>query len=158
MLLALQFAFTLFVFLFSAIVSWYEGSEILNQPWEWPYSTPFSHMLYGEVLSERDISQLDHFIYAAKFKPAFPAVMAVSGLYLLILVGYYFLLLRQKQSKFFYFLFVIGGGLLFISCIFTNSPTKGGEIFHYIWLAGGLICILAAIYIRFLIMRSKQTI
>ena len=158
MLIALQFAFALLVFLFSAIVSWYEGSEILNQPWEWRYSTPFSHMLYGEVLSERDISQLDHFIYAAKFKPAFPAAMVVSGLYLLVLVGYYFLLVRQKQGKFFYFLFVIGGGLLFISCIFINSSTKGGEIFHYIWLASGIICILAAIYTRFLVMRSKQTL
>jgi Domain of unknown function (DUF4306) len=33
--------------------------------WEWQYSAFFSKMFNGEVTEHADISQLDHFIYAA---------------------------------------------------------------------------------------------
>lgn len=51
-----------FYFLSAAIAAWYEGSSILEDPWEWEYSTPFSHWLNGEVTDPGDILFLDHFI------------------------------------------------------------------------------------------------
>nr|WP_308447216.1 YjdJ family protein [Alkalihalobacterium chitinilyticum] len=71
--------------LFSTFASWYEGSAILDNPWEWEYSTPFSQLLYGEIQNANQISQLDHFVYAAKFQPTFPLIMVISGLYLILL-------------------------------------------------------------------------
>jgi len=71
----IQFGLITILLLFSTVAAWYEGSAILDNPWEWKYSTPFSQMLYGEVQSDSDISQLDYFVYAAKFQPAFPVIM-----------------------------------------------------------------------------------
>jgi hypothetical protein len=139
--------FGLVVILFSTVAAWYEGSAILDNPWEWKYSTPFSHMLYGEVHSDSDISQLDYFVYAAKFQPAFPAIMAISSLYLLILIGYYFL--NRQHKRFAYFLAILGGGLFLLSYFFTNSPTDGGQIFFYIWLVSGILCTVTAVITYF---------
>ena len=84
-----------FFLLFSTAVAWYEGSTILDNSLEWQYSTPFTQLLYGVVNNPSDISQLDYFVYAAKFQPTFPIIMVLSSLYLLILIGYSIL----KQEK-----------------------------------------------------------
>ena len=60
------------------------------------YSTPFTQLLYGEVSEVSEISQLDYFVYAAKFQPTFPIIMVLSSLYLLILIGYY---IFQEERK-----------------------------------------------------------
>ncbi|WP_246202558.1 YjdJ family protein [Virgibacillus doumboii] len=64
--------------LFSTVAAWYEGSAILTDPWEWEYSTPFSHLFYDEIQNSDQILQLDHFIYAAKFQPTFPVIMIIK--------------------------------------------------------------------------------
>lgn len=87
--LLIKFGTASILFFLSIVVAWYEGSTILDNPWEWKYSTPFSRLLYGEVHSASDILQLDYFIYAAKFQPTYPVIMVISILYLLILIGYY---------------------------------------------------------------------
>lgn len=64
---------------------WFEGSEILDEPWKWKYSAHFSQVSDDEVMDAHDISNLDHFVYAAKFKPLFPFLMALTASYIIIL-------------------------------------------------------------------------
>ena len=59
--------------IFFTVAAWYEGSTILDNPWEWKYSAIFTQLLHGEVVNQHTISQLDYFVYAAKFKPAYPS-------------------------------------------------------------------------------------
>ncbi|WP_240486227.1 DUF4306 domain-containing protein [Bacillus haynesii] len=37
-LYAVQFGTAALLFLFSALASWYQGSELLKVPWEWKYT------------------------------------------------------------------------------------------------------------------------
>lgn len=143
----IQFGIASILLLFSTIAGWYEGSAILDNPWEWKYSTPFSQLLYGEVHSDSNISKLDYFMYAAKFQPTFPVIMVISSLYLLILIGYYSL--KQHYKWFAYYLFFLGGGLFSLSYVIFNSPTLGGHIFFYIWLVSGALCMATAVITYF---------
>lgn len=77
----IQSSVSIALLLFSTAVAWYEGSAILDNPWEWRYSTPFTQLLYGVVNNPSDISQLDYFVYASKFQPTFPIIMILSSLY-----------------------------------------------------------------------------
>ena len=145
--LLIQFGIASILLLISTVAAWYEGSAILDNPWEWKYSTSFSQLLSGEVQSDSDISQLDYFIYAAKFQPTFPVIMVLSSLYLLILIGSYFL---KRQYKWFaYYLFFLGGGLFSLSYFILNSPTLGGHIFFYIWIVSGALCMATAVITYF---------
>ena len=156
--------FYLFVFLlqvglafillsFSTLISWYEGSAILDNPSEWPYSTPFSQIFYGVVESEKHLSMLDYFVYAAKFQPVFPVLMAISGLYLFVLIGYHFF---KKQLKWFaYYLLTLASGLLLLSYFISSSPTAGGQILFYNWFISGIICVIIAAMLYFI--PSKRT-
>lgn len=47
-LYAVQFGTAALLFLFSALASWYQGSELLKVPWEWKYTAKFTSWLYGE--------------------------------------------------------------------------------------------------------------
>jgi len=144
---SIQFGIASFLLLISTVAGWYEGSAILDNPWEWRYSTPFSQLFYGEIQNGSDISQLDYFIYSAKFQPTFPVIMVISSLYLLILIGYYFL---KRQYKWFaYYMFFLGGGLFLLSYFIFNSPTLGGQIFFYTWLVSAVLCIAVAIITYF---------
>jgi hypothetical protein len=143
----IQFGLAIILLLFSTAVAWYEGSAILDHPWEWKYSTPFSHMLHGEVHSNSDISQLDYFVYAAKFQPTFPVIMVISSLYLLVLIGYYFL--NQHYKRFAYFLSILAGVLFLLSYFFIHSPITGGQVFFYIWIVSGILCTVTAVIIYF---------
>lgn len=152
---SIQFGIAFIFLLISTVAGWYEGSALLDNPWEWKYSTPFSQLFYGEVQSSSDISKLDYFVYSAKFQPTFPVIMVLSSLYLLILIGYYFL---KRQYKWFaYFLYFLSGGLLLFSYYIYNSPTLGGQIFFYIGLVSALLCIVCAIIINFQIFNCKTT-
>ncbi|MDE5414277.1 YjdJ family protein [Alkalihalobacterium chitinilyticum] len=139
--------------LFSTFASWYEGSAILDNPWEWKYSTPFSQLLYGDVQNINQISQLDHFVYAAKFQPTFPLIMLISGLYLLILIGYQ--LFKSRKIRFVYFLSLLAGTLFILSYLVFNSPTIGGQIFFYFGLTSGILCIVGAAIIYFILFKRN---
>ncbi|MGV3266087.1 MULTISPECIES: YjdJ family protein [Bacillaceae] len=139
----MKFGVSSLLLLFSTFVSWYEGSEILNRSFEWRYSTPFSHFLYGEVNKPSDISQLDYFVYAAKFQPGFPIIMFLSSLYMLILIGYY--IFQEEKKGLAYYLTFLGSGILILSYITSNSSTAGGQIIYYLFLMGGVSCIVIAL-------------
>jgi len=89
----LQLSIETFTLAISTIIAWYEGSAIIEKPFEWKYSTPFTRLFNIEITNGYDISQLDYFVYAAKFQPFFPAIMMVSLLYILSVIGQLFLYL-----------------------------------------------------------------
>lgn len=133
--------------LVSTAISWYEGSGIIDNSLEWKYSTPFSQIFNIEINDGQDISQLDYFVYAAKFQPFFPTIMTVSVLYICtVLIFFIFQLNRQLAiglSGFVSFVFIV------ISCIFFNSSTVGGYVFFWITAVGALIFISMAISLWF---------
>ncbi|WP_226669800.1 YjdJ family protein [Metabacillus litoralis] len=141
----IQFGIFSILFLFSTAASWYEGSAILNNPWEWKYSTPFTTFFYGGVNNQSDISQLDYFIYAFKFLPTYPVIMVLSSMYLLILIGNYTL---KKRKWFIYYLFFLSGGCFLVSYLTINSITVGGRILFFLFIICG-ICLTTISTINF---------
>jgi hypothetical protein len=137
--LVLQLGIGLLLFMFSMLATWYEGSEILDRRFEWKYSTPFS----GEVLKASDISPLDYFVYAIKFKPTFPALVALSCIYLFIVVGYY--AFKDKKRIFTSFLSILAVGLLVLGWGLTSSATGGAQVMSRIFLLSGALCIIAGL-------------
>ncbi|MFE4429687.1 YjdJ family protein [Peribacillus butanolivorans] len=135
---------TLFL-LFFTFCTWYEGSEILDNPWEWKYSAHFSQMLNDQVVDSNDISDLDYFVYAAKFKPLFPSLMTITALYIIILLGS--MLFKRSAKKKALFLSGLGVLLLLLSRLVSNSPTAGGSFFNTFFLTSGILSVLiAALY------------
>lgn len=131
----IQFGVVAMIWFFSALVSWYEGSAILDDPWEWKYSTPFSHWLAGPVVHEHDISQLDYFVYAAKFRPVFPSLLIVCTVYLLILAASYL-----NQRTFAYVLFVFSATLPGLALPFMDATTTGGTWLAIVLSGCALVC------------------
>ncbi|OFD37934.1 YjdJ family protein [Bacillus mycoides] len=74
------------LFITSALMSWYQGSNLIDYPDEWKYSAKFTNYFKGTVLNYEDIYQIDFFIYAAKFYPTAFVVMLISLLYMLVLI------------------------------------------------------------------------
>lgn len=146
----LQFSVSITLLLFSTAFAWFEGSAILDNPWEWRYSTPFTQLLYGVVNNPSDISQLDYFVYASKFQPTFPIIMILSSLYLLILIGCN--ILKQEKNWLAYYLTFLGGGLFLFSYFTSNSPTVGGHILFSIFIISGLLCVSVTLIIYFQIL------
>lgn len=138
-------AFT--ILLFSTGASWYEGSGILDDSGEWKYSTPFTQLQNIELNDGGDISTLDYFVYAAKFHPFFPVLMFMSGIYLILLLGYLFL---QKNHKYFCcFVFGISASLFLLSKTVAHSPSIGADIFYYLFLSGGIVFMSVAFILYF---------
>lgn len=143
----LQIIIGIFILAFSTFFAWYEGSAIIDIPWEWKYSTPFSNLLNIEVVEGQDISQLDYFVYAAKYQPLFPATMLLSIVYIFNVVGHYLITHQPKWGLIF-----LGGIscvlLLFGSFVF-NSSVVGGRIFFWITLMLGLINLTVTVFFYF---------
>jgi Domain of unknown function (DUF4306) len=142
----IQYAIAIFTFLFSTFSAWYEGSELRDVQWEWNHSAIFSKWLNGTVTAPSDISGLDHFIYAAKFKPVFPILMTVSGLYLIALTATW--LLKNQRNKLFMFFSILGLLLMLASSLTYQSPTKGLELFTLLFIVTGLMSIIASAVIK----------
>lgn len=133
------------VFGFTALFSWYEGSALLDDPWEWKYSTPFSEMIHGSISTKEQIVNLDFFVYAAKFSPLFPSMMMMSASYLLVLLGYRFL----RNRGFPLFLILFGVMYLLMSAFIVSSPTTGGNILFWLFVLMGLFLIILATLFHF---------
>lgn len=135
--LIFQFGLALIILLFSILGTWYEGSEILDRNSEWKYSTPFTQLFYGGVYNSNDISRLDYFVYAAKFKPINPILMLMSSVYLLTLFAY--LILKRNVKWFSWFTISLGILLLLFSKALYSSPTIGAQMIFYVSLSIGIL-------------------
>lgn len=126
--------------IFSTLISWYEGAQLLDTPWEWKYSAIFSTWLNGEVHSASDILEIDHFVYAAKFAPLFPFLMVSASLVIfLILVDWLF----KGEKRVLYSVYFIAGVLFFCaSGVLSASPTAGLSFFAIYFGVVGFVLIL----------------
>ncbi|CAH0273434.1 MULTISPECIES: DUF4306 domain-containing protein [Peribacillus] len=151
----LQMIITALFFIVFMFCTWYEGSEILDRPWEWKYSTHFTQVNDDQRMEADDISSFDYFVYAAKFKPLFPLLMVLAASYFIILTGYILFKRRIKKMALFFF----GLGILFLlsSGFVSNSPTVGGNIFQALFLIGGMIAIFRGVLYYFRMPRGFNT-
>lgn len=134
-----QFGLVIVLLVFSTLGAWYEGSEILDRPSEWKYSTPFTHLFSGGINDPTDISVIDYFVYAAKFKPIYPLLMLINSVYLLTLLAY--VCLKQYKKGFTIFNFILGGLLILFSLVLYNSRTEGAQFIFYVSLVIGILYI-----------------
>lgn len=139
----IQFGLSSMVFLFSTLVAWYEGSNILQNESEWKSTAVFSQWLNGDVLYGSDILLVDYFIYAAKFFPTYPILMLLSGTHLLILIGY--LLFKRSQKVFAGFLSFLGILFLGISGVVANFPKDDLQTFFNLFFLLGILLTIASL-------------
>ncbi|PGP50100.1 hypothetical protein CN992_25195, partial [Bacillus thuringiensis] len=83
-----QLGASFLVFIFSTLISWYQGSNLIDFPDEWKYTAKFTNYFKGPVSNYKDIYQVDFFIYAAKFYPGWVIVMIISFIYMILLLVY----------------------------------------------------------------------
>ncbi|MGG2063932.1 YjdJ family protein [Bacillus sp. S14(2024)] len=83
-----QFGVVFIFFIVSAIISWYEGSNLIEDSFDWKYSAKFTNYFKGSVSDSHDIMQIDFFVYAAKFYPIPVMIMIASFGYMLFLSVY----------------------------------------------------------------------
>ncbi|WP_223701814.1 DUF4306 domain-containing protein [Sutcliffiella deserti] len=140
---ATLFGIGMLLLLFSIFATWYEGAEIVDRPFEWEYSTPFS----GPVLEGSDISRLDYFVYAIKFKPTFPIVMAVSSIYLLAVAGHFFL--KNRKRFFINYVAFMAALLLILGVLMFSSTTSGAKALSYVFLSSGALGVIISLLYYF---------
>ena len=141
----LQLIIGTFTLTISTLITWYEGSAIIEKPFEWKYSTPFTGLFNIEITNGYDISQLDYFVYAAKFQPFFPAIMMISVLYMLSVIGHYLIKRNTKWAIGFWGL--IGSICILISGLIFISPTSGGRIFFWMTSISGVLCMTVTVIV-----------
>ncbi|WP_221568238.1 DUF4306 domain-containing protein [Alkalihalobacillus sp. TS-13] len=118
----------------STFSAWYEGSEIRDDPWEWEHSAIFSKIMNGEISSKVDISQLDHFIYAAKFKPFFPILILLSLTYMVMISV--FAILKHNTRRLIVGYISIGTlSFLTASAVLILQQTAAGFSLHSLLLS-----------------------
>ncbi|MGD6838219.1 YjdJ family protein [Bacillus thuringiensis] len=84
------------LFISSTLISWYQGSNLIDYPDEWKYTAKFTNYFKGSVSNYKDIYQMDFFIYAAKFYPGWVIVMIISFIYMVSLSVY---IIYKKNNK-----------------------------------------------------------
>lgn len=128
---------------FSTLASWYEGAQLRDIPWEWKYTAVFSNWINGGVGSENDILAIDHFVYASKFEPLYPLLMAISLLFIVLQLAAVLL----KNQKTVHTLFLVAAALVLfvLSGLLMNSPTTGLTLFSVFFGAAG-IAIVAGVF------------
>jgi hypothetical protein len=139
----IQLVLASILLLFSTGAAWYEGSALIEHSWEWKYTAIFSGIVNGQVENASDILPIDYFIYAAKFAPAFPVLILLSGTYLIILMGY--ILLKRNHKMFTYYLTSFGVSFMVLSGFVSNSPTSGLKIIFASLLFFGILFLVFAL-------------
>ncbi|MFJ8260671.1 DUF4306 domain-containing protein [Rummeliibacillus sp. NPDC094406] len=138
--------FAFLMFFGSSLIAFYEGSGIVDNPWEWAYSTPFSHFIGGGVQQASDISIFDYFVYAAKFHPAYPLMMMLSIIYLFILLGV--ILSKRKKSITPLYFGLFSFIMLALAFVLLNASTLGGKVFSYLFLAVGIALLVFSLIVK----------
>ncbi|MGE7979853.1 YjdJ family protein [Psychrobacillus sp. NPDC093200] len=150
----IQAGLAIMVLVFSTIAAWYEGSTLIHSTWEWKHTAIFSKWINGSVNHANDIWTIDYFIYAAKFAPAYPLAMLVSGMYLLILIG--FVLFKGNTRPFYYFLACVGIMSFVLCSLVSGSPTTGLKMLFNTSLLLGILAVV--ISLTFVIKNNNKEI
>ena len=142
----IPFGLAIMFFCIATFASWYEGSELVDNSFEWKNTAVFTSWIHDGEVERGNISQLDYFVYSIKFKPIFPIIMMVSFIYMVFAIGQKLLQPGIKQNLFVSILGVIllvGAGLL------SGSPTPGAKVFMMSQLLVGTFLIGLAVFHQF---------
>jgi len=140
---AILFFGALIFFAVATFLSLYEGSQLDDVSWEWPYSAIFSNWLNGGVESAADILTIDYLVYAAKFEPLFPIIMFISAFILLLQLASW--IFRKNKIALSVFYLACGVGLFVVSGVFMSSPTVGLEVFSRIFFVFGIVLVISGV-------------
>ncbi|MFA9556402.1 DUF4306 domain-containing protein [Evansella sp. AB-rgal1] len=150
----IQYILVSILLLLSTFAAWYEGSAIRYYPEEWKNTALFSRVLNGEIINSSEISQLDHFIYAAKFTPLYPTLIILCLSYIIILSGY--MLFKNNMKKITIFYLSIGALYIFLGITVSNSSTIGGRYMTMTFVTVGIIN-LSLVFLSFLSMKKNMS-
>jgi hypothetical protein len=138
----IPFGIACMFFCIAAFASWYEGSNLVENPFEWEHTAVITSWLHNADVERANISQFDYFIYSMKFKPIYPIIMLLSFVYIILVLGQK--LLKGKKVLPFY-VALIGIVLLIGSVFISGSPTEGArQMMMVLMLTGALLLILAS--------------
>jgi hypothetical protein len=133
-------------FILGALVSWYEGGQLLDNPWEWKHTAVFSNWIQDGDTNADNILAIDHFVYAAKFEPLFPLLMAASFLWLVWQLAFW-LFKRQRAARN-VFLVLLAALSFSMSGVFYDSPTTGLRLFSVFFGIVGLLSVYGVFRFR----------
>lgn len=133
-------------FVFATLVSWYEGGQLRDNSWEWKHTAIFSNWVNDGFTNADNLLTIDHFVYAAKFEPLFPLLMASSFLVMVFQLAFWLFKGRRTAQNSFLLLLAIAS---FIMCaILFDSPTIGFKLFSLFFGGIGLGAILSVFLIK----------
>ncbi|MGM0834730.1 MAG: DUF4306 domain-containing protein [Bacillota bacterium] len=127
--------------------SWYEGSDLVDDSFEWESTAIFTSWLNDGEISRGNISQIDFFIYSLKFKPTFPIVMMLSFVYIVFGLGRR---LWKGKKVLPVYLMVVAMALVAGAILLAGSQTEGAERMKVsLKIAAGMLFLYAALnYIK----------
>lgn len=136
----------LVTFILATLVSWYEGGQLRDHPWEWEHTAFFSNWVNDGFTNADNLLVMDHFVYAAKFEPLFPLVMA-SSFFWMVFQLIFWLFKERNAIRNTLLLFMTGAS--FAMCgILVDSPTMGFKLFSLFFGLVGISVILGVFLIK----------
>lgn len=142
--LIVQLIASVLLFCISSAVALYEGSALVNKPWEWRYSTPFSSLFRIEIQQGGDILLLDYFVYALKYQPLFPLIMVACVIYSAIIIG---VILSKYKLQFSQIYFSLNGIIMLgLSVFLFDASSIGASYLFYFMGIGGIGFLILGIY------------
>lgn len=144
------------LFIFAMLVSWYEGGQLRDRPLEWENTAVFSNWINNGATNAENLLVIDHFIYAAKFEPLFPLLMASSLFWIVFhLIFWLFKGYRVARNT---FLLLIAIGSFVMCSILIDSPTIGFKLFSLLFGVLGLASFLGLFFIEGRGDRGSETV
>lgn len=124
-------------FVLATLVSWYEGAQLRDIPWEWEHTAVFSNWANDGFTNANNLLAIDHFVYEAKFEPLFPLLMAISLLYMIFQLVFW-LFKDHKAVRNLLLLSMAVTSFVLCSLLF-DSPTTGFRLFSFFFGVVGVI-------------------
>jgi hypothetical protein len=137
------FVIALCGFTVGLVFSLYEGSNLIENSFEWSRSAPFTHLLAPNPVFPEDIVWLDFFIYAIKYYPIYPLLTLISAVVMLSLTLQ--TLNKQKCLSINILQLLIGALLLYMSAVFFSAHSFGSAVFRLSFLLIGIIFVCDAL-------------
>ena len=137
--------------MFFLALSFYEGSNILDDPFDWEHSTPFTHLLIANPSFPTDIVFLDYFVYAIKFYPFYPILTLISGVMLFVLS---LPIINRDKNSISILLVLLGILGISLSVAFFSAQSLGSAVYRHSFLFMGLFL---TIYGGVSIARNRRT-
>ncbi|QXE02255.1 DUF4306 domain-containing protein [Terribacillus sp. DMT04] len=123
--------------------SLYEGSNLIEDSFEWSNSAPFTHLLAANPVFPQDILWIDFFVYAIKFYPVYPLLTLISAAVMLSITMQTFN--RHKRLAINILQLLIGALILYMSAAYFSAHRFGSTVFRVSFLLIGIAFVFDAV-------------